>query len=330
MKPLITSKSTLNNIPKNIESLRDINWFAEDSHPLTITKDILINLFSKRSLLFSKNAIHDETHIVSTFDNFDRLLFECNHSARRISDSYYYTEQKLLRTHMTCREHVYISSGLDSFLVYGKVFRRDEIDSSHFPVFHQLEGVSLFDVDTFSREVVSKEESQPEYSQEVTSAVVGHLRETLGGVIGDLFGNSAIRWPKTHFPFTFPSFEAEVQYQGKWLEVLGAGVLMKKVLDQCYVEPHNKIGWAFGIGLERIAMILFDIPDIRWFWSQDERFLSQFRAGTITKFRPFSCYPPLLRDLSFYLPEDSVIHDNDVFDVIRQSGGDVVESVKLV
>lgn len=77
-------------------------------------------------------------------------------------------------------------------------------------------------------------------------------------------------------------------------------------------------------------MILFDIPDIRWFWSQDERFLNQFEAGKIIQFKPFSSHPPLIRDLSFYIPREGILTDNDVFDVIRQGGGDLVESVNLV
>lgn len=318
-------------VPKNIENLRKHNCFVNKNHPLTITKDLLIESFSKVSPLFGKNAINDEVHKVSTTDNFDRLLFESGHPARRHSDSYYYSENELLRTHMTCREHIYISSGIDSFLVYGKVFRRDEVDGNHYPVFHQMEGVKLFEADTLSANVTSYDEHQLRYSGEASSVVVRDLRSTLESVLKDLFGaQTPIRWPKTYFPFTFPSLEAEVEYQGKWLEILGAGVLMRKVLDNCLDDSHNKIGWAFGIGLERIAMILFNIPDIRWFWSQDDRFLSQFHAGKLTTFKPFSSHPPLIRDLSFYLPKEETVCDNDVFDIIRQGGRDLVESVKPV
>jgi phenylalanyl-tRNA synthetase alpha chain len=92
----------------------------------------------------------------------------------------------------------------------------------------------------------------------------------------------------------------------------------------------NKIGWAFGIGLERLAMVLFGIPDIRLFWSQDPRFLSQFQDGHIRKFIPFSQYPPCTKDVSFWLRRDAPWAENDLMEVVREAGGDWVESVALV
>ena len=96
------------------------------------------------------------------------------------------------------------------------------------------------------------------------------------------------------------------------------------------VEVPDSIGWAFGLGLERIAMILYSIPDIRLFWSQDQRFLSQFQPGKISKFEPYSKYPPCHKDVSFWLPEGSTLHENDMCDVVRDSAGDLVEDVKMV
>ena len=87
----------------------------------------------------------------------------------------------------------------------------------------------------------------------------------------------------------------------------------------------DKIGWAFGLGLERIAMKLFDIPDIRLFWSEDERFLNQFECGPDVKFKPFSKYPPTYKDVSFWINESFM--QNDLFEVIRSVAGDYVEEV---
>lgn len=89
------------------------------------------------------------------------------------------------------------------------------------------------------------------------------------------------------------------------------------------------MGWAFGLGLERIAMVLYSIPDIRLFWSEDPRFLSQFEPGKITTFQSYSKYPPSFRDLSFWLPEEG-LHNNDVFDLVRDVAGDLVETVEVV
>lgn len=112
--------------------------------------------------------------------------------------------------------------------------------------------------------------------------------------------------------------------------------------------PH-KLGWAFGLGLERIAMILFSIPDIRLFWSEDSRFLRQFKEGQINTFKPYSKYPPCYKDLSFWLPEEKnpkeargakaagggmpsiqPFHENDFCEIVRDVAGDLIESVTLV
>lgn len=100
-------------------------------------------------------------------------------------------------------------------------------------------------------------------------------------------------------------------------------------------EITDEIGWAFGLGLERIAMILFQIPDIRLFWSKDARFLSQFKPGQIAPFKPFSRYPGTSRDISFWLPyvassEGARFHPNDFCDLVREVAGDLVEEVTLV
>ena len=89
------------------------------------------------------------------------------------------------------------------------------------------------------------------------------------------------------------------------------------------------MAWAFGLGLERIAMVLFQVPDIRLFWSQDARFLEQFSDGTVSQFKPFSKYPSSSKDVSFWLGEREV-HENDVYDIVREVAGGVVEEVKEV
>jgi phenylalanyl-tRNA synthetase alpha chain len=99
----------------------------------------------------------------------------------------------------------------------------------------------------------------------------------------------------------------------------------------------DKLGWAFGIGLDRLAMVLFGVPDIRLFWSQDERFLSQFQPKTVSKFKAFSKYPSSYRDISFWKNEEAPgaegslnFHENDLMEILREEGGDIVESAYLV
>jgi phenylalanyl-tRNA synthetase alpha chain len=155
-----------------------------------------------------------------------------------------------------------------------------------------------------------------------------------------------VRWVEAYFPFTSPSWELEVFYQGDWLEVLGCGV-SKQELHISAGSP-SQIGWAFGIGLERIAMLLFQIPDIRLFWSRDERFLSQFRGveddlARLKPFVPFSKHPACYKDVSFWLRGTSAAggndrrgvgaadwHANDLMEVVRDVAGDCVEDIRLV
>lgn len=127
-----------------------------------------------------------------------------------------------------------------------------------------------------------------------------------------------MRWNSDYFPFTEPSFELEIFFNNKWLEVLGCGVIHQQVMRNS--NRPEKYGWAFGLGLERLAMVLFSIPDIRLFWSQDERFIRQFQAGQMIKFKSFSKYPPATRDISYWLPLDGngvyrALHANDVYEV---------------
>lgn len=176
-------------------------------------------------------------------------------------------------------------------------------------------------------------QKQETHTLESAKLVEFNLKQTLTRLVTHLFGDDVdIRWVDCYFPFTHPSFEIEVRFQGEWMEVLGCGVMEQQMLDSAGAE--NKLGWAFGLGLERLAMILYDIPDIRMFWSQDERFLKQFRVHDIHQnicFQPLSKYPPLHNDISFWLPagRDSFTA-NDFYELVRSIAGDLVEKVSLV
>ena len=161
------------------------------------------------------------------------------------------------------------------------------------------------------------------------------------GVQADAIEPLRVRWVEAYFPFTSPSWELEVFWQGDWLEILGCGVTKQELYINAGV-PH-KLGWAFGIGLERVAMLLYSVPDIRLFWSKDPRFLEQFSTmDAISRFVPFSKYPPCYKDVSFWLRSSSSstgggirsnaqdFHENDVMEIVRDVGGDLVEDVKLI
>ncbi|XP_053324195.1 phenylalanine--tRNA ligase, mitochondrial isoform X2 [Spea bombifrons] len=172
---------------------------------------------------------------------------------------------------------------------------------------------------------------QESHTLEAVKLVEYHLKNTLSKLMAHLFGDEIeIRWVNCYFPFTHPSFEMEIKFQGEWMEVLGCGVMEQALVNSA--GAHDKIGWAFGLGLERLAMILYGIPDIRLFWSENELFLKQFHVSDINQkvqFKTFSKYPALTNDISFWLPREGY-SENDFYDLVRNIGGDLVEQVSLV
>lgn len=141
-----------------------------------------------------------------------------------------------------------------------------------------------------------------------------------------------------YFPFTTPSFEVEVKFtingESKWLEVLGCGVVHTDIMSNCNLSGTK--AWAFGLGLERLAMILFNIPDIRLFWSTNDKFSKQFVNCDIStihniKFKPFSVLPVITRDVSFWLPVDNSNYvENNFYELSRDTFGDMIESIQVL
>ncbi len=136
----------------------------------------------------------------------------------------------------------------------GKVYRRDSIDSKHTPIFHQIEGLFIDKNVSFN-----------------------HLKATLGVFCREIFGNDIeIRFRPDYFPFTEPSCEISILFKGEWLEILGAGLVNPLLFDKVNIDKKQYCGFAFGLGVERIAMIKYDIKDIRLFYENDYKFLKQF------------------------------------------------------
>ncbi|KAI1888879.1 hypothetical protein AGOR_G00173310 [Albula goreensis] len=290
-------------------------------------------------------SMHDNlSPVVTVEQNFDSLLIAPDHASRKKGDNYYLNRGHMLRAHTSAHQRDLVRYGLDAFLVAGDVYRRDEIDASHYPVFHQMEGVRLFsnlelfekvergeDLCLFESGGRRTPQKQETHTLEAVKLLEFNLKQTLTRLVRHLFGEDLeIRWVECYFPFTHPSYEMEVRFQGDWLEVLGCGVMEQELVHSAGAD--NKIGWAFGLGLERLAMVLYGIPDIRLFWSEDERFLKQFHLPSIddpVTFQPLSKYPPLMNDISFWLPAEGY-SENDFYDLVRTIGGDLVEKVSLI
>uniref|UniRef100_A0A1B6MKR8 Phenylalanine--tRNA ligase, mitochondrial n=1 Tax=Graphocephala atropunctata TaxID=36148 RepID=A0A1B6MKR8_9HEMI len=342
---LYKSDDYTNLVPK-IQSQIGKNLHNQKYHPLCLLKQRIVDHFYKRYIGRTGNpifSVYDSLNpVVSVEQNFDSLLIRPDHVSRSKSDCYYINREHLLRSHMTAHQAELVHMGLDSFLMLGDVYRRDQIDATHYPVFHQLDGVRLFhqgklaelaqsEVKVFERGEET-EEKQAVHTLDATRIMEHQLKCTLVALVQALFGKDVeLRWVSTYFPFTHPSWELEVKHRGDWLELLGCGITRHDILRAAGAE--ERIGWAFGIGLERLAMRLYNIPDIRLFWSQDTGFLQQFKVEdpfTPINYKPVSVYPQCANDISFWLPDSSPFHSNDFYDLVRDIGGDIVEQIKLI
>ena len=228
-------------------------------HPLTrVTQDIV------RSFRRIGFAVADGPEIEDEYHCFDALNTPADHPARDAQDTFYLegAEKRLLRTHTSSVQIRVLEkqSPPVRIVVPGRVYRRDNADATHNPTFHQIEGLYV--------------------DRGVT---VSDLKGTVELVFRDLLGPEVkVRFRPHYFSYTEPSFEIDfssplVRKMGReWLEIAGCGMVHPKVLKDCGHDPEIWTGWAFGFGIERVAMIRYAIDDIRLFYENDLRFLRQF------------------------------------------------------
>jgi phenylalanyl-tRNA synthetase alpha chain len=232
-------------------------------HPLTQMLDRSIDIFRRMGFVLADGPdIEDEWHC------FDALNTPPEHPARNEQDTFYLPDGRLLRTHTSTVQIRAMQTAPPPIRVIapGAAYRRDELDATHSPQFHQIEGL---------------------YVDENVS--VADLKGALEFFMRELFGpDTAVQFRPHFFPFTEPSLEVYVKSKAlkggeQWIEVAGSGVVHPAVFEQVNeargdkaYDPEKWSGYAFGLGMDRLAMILFDIPDIRFFAQNDLRFLRQF------------------------------------------------------
>ncbi len=234
-------------------------------HPITLIKNKIIDIFSKVGFELSDGPeIEDDWH------NFTALNLPKDHPARDMQDTFFIQQDPdiLLRTHTSSVQVRYLEDNPPPLKIIspGRVYRNEAISSRSHCIFHQIEGIYVDENVSFA-----------------------DLKQMILYFTKAMFGKSKLRFRPSFFPFTEPSaevdiywgLETEIDYRitkgTGWLEIMGCGMVDPNVLENCNIDSEKYSGYAFGLGIERIAMLIYQIPDIRLFFENDIRFLNQFK-----------------------------------------------------
>ena len=229
-------------------------------HPVTRTMERIADIFGRLGY-----ALSDGPEIEDDWHNFEALNFPPHHPARAMHDTFYFGDGRLLRTHTSGVQVRYMRDAVAGkggpplrMIALGKVYRSDS-DQTHTPMFHQCEGLLVDEHASFA-----------------------DLKGTLAEFVRAFFERDfAMRFRPSYFPFTEPSAEVDIAWQQpdgptRWLEVLGCGMVHPNVLRNVGIDPERHTGFAFGMGVERLAMLRYGVEDLRSFFDNDVRFLRQF------------------------------------------------------
>jgi phenylalanyl-tRNA synthetase alpha chain len=240
--------SSFNNIKPPI-----LNHNYGGLHPINQVKDFLVKLLKD----FGFEEVHGP-EIESEEFNFDMLNIKKTHPARQMHDTFYVqNKSNVLRTHTSPVQirSMLVSKPPFAYTSAGKVYRKDD-DATHLPMFHQVEGIYVdFEVN------------------------FAQLKNLIHKIVFAIFGKEVqVRFRPSYFPFTEPSAEVDILSEnGSWLEILGCGIINPTVLENCKIDTNKYSGLAFGLGVERIAMLKYEVNDIRDFYKSNLDFLNQFK-----------------------------------------------------
>ncbi len=221
-------------------------------HPVSRAQSRIERIFTNAGF-----GVRSGPEIEDDFHNFTALNIPDNHPARAMHDTFYFPGGNLLRTHTSpVQIRSIVKEGVPIRIIApGRVYRCDS-DQTHTPMFHQVEGLVIDENVSFA-----------------------NLKAVLHQFVEAFFERKAeLRFRPSYFPFTEPSAEVDVRWgEGKWLEILGCGMVHPNVLESAGIDPEKYTGYAFGIGIERLAMLRYNVTDLRTFFENDLRFLQQFR-----------------------------------------------------
>ncbi len=322
--PLKEEKQLIKNLEKRFDSeaerlkryiaLSDLT--RKTNSPLNAVIKTVINLPS-----FQEFDIIDTPEVISPVVVFDLFNFPKDHPARNASDTYYVNDENILRPHTSLMWKYYfdlpaVKEQLEKYgsvgaLSYGKVYRRDEIDWQHSNVLHQFDGLFVCRKDI-------KKISQVDLENICSEVTHSLLRK-----------KAKEKFCVDKFPYTDPSIEMDIAWDDKWVEVNGAGIVHPQVLRNLGIDADLYNGWAFGFGVDRLAMLKMRIPDIRLLRSEDKRVTKQLENINNT-YEPVSKYPPVVRDISFVVDKKS-FNLNAYYDTVRDTVSDqYIEEMKIL
>ncbi len=257
--------------------------------------------------------------IVPTYWSFDLFDFPEDHPARSRSDTYFANDQYILKTHTTVMWYYYFFNELIrkkleknwevKSLSFWKVYRKDEVNSKHYPVFHQIDGLYMCEK---SKKIITKED----------------LEKILIEIAKEIYWeNIEYRINIDIYPYTNPSLEMEIKYWDDWLEILWWWIVAPWVLEHHLIDSSKYNWWAFWFWVDRLAMIKKSIPDIRLIWSEDQRITKQW-WDLIIPYQEVSNKPSTYRDISFII--DKKINLNNYYEIVRDEWWDLIEEIKLL
>ena len=251
----------LKNKPNLNENFEDLSLppLTEDLgslHPIRIIKNKIMNIFNEIGF-----SIEDGPEIEKDWYNFTALNFPENHPAREMQDTFFVERDPdvVLRTHTSNVQIRLMEQKKPPLrvIIPGRVYRNETVSSKSHCFFHQVEGLYINEGVSFK-----------------------DLKDTLYYFAKEMFGNETkVRFRPSYFPFTEPSAEMDISWKSGWLEILGSGMVDPNVLENCGLDSKKYSGFAFGMGIERIAMLKYQIDDLRLFSKNDIRFLKQFRGA---------------------------------------------------
>ncbi|MBL1173672.1 phenylalanine--tRNA ligase subunit alpha [Pantanalinema sp. GBBB05] len=225
-------------------------WPQGRTHPLNAMSDRVIDIFVGMGY-----TVAEGPEMETDYYNFEALNFLPDHPARDMQDTLYLPDGNIMRTHTSSVQIRYMEANEPPIRIVmpGRCYRRDTVDATHTAVFNQIEFLAIDEGLTFT-----------------------DLKGTLRMFLEQLFGEVPIRMRPSFFPFTEPSAEVDLQWKGRWLEIMGCGMVDPNVLKSVGYDPEVYTGFAGGLGVERLAAVLHQIDDIRRLYTSDLRFLQQF------------------------------------------------------